>query len=67
MDLLLRHWWNNRTSKLPLQAGSFLSLCNIPRRLGAIKSMVWKANIYAMLQHIPILISLNENDNDNNN
>jgi hypothetical protein len=62
-ELSLRHWWNNGTSRLSLWTGSFLALCNIPRRVGMIKMRVWRENIHAMLFRIPIEIPFNDSDN----
>jgi hypothetical protein len=46
-------WWNCGVSDESLRTYSFLTRCNIPSRLGAIKVQKWKDNIHDMLQSIP--------------
>ena len=63
--MALRPWWNNGTSNLSLWTGSFLARCNIPERVGMINFWVWKAQIRAMLQSIPTVMSfVNDDGND---
>jgi len=63
--MALRPWWNNGTSNLSLWTGSFLARCNIPERVGMIILWVWKAQIRAMLQSIPTVMSfVNDDGND---
>ena len=63
--MALRPWWNNGTSNLSLWTGSFSARCNIPERVGMIILWVWKAQIRAMLQSIPTVMSfVNDDGND---
>jgi len=63
--MALRPWWNNGTSNLSFWTGSFLARCNIPERVGMINFWVWKAQIHAMLQSIPSVMSFVNDDGNN--
>jgi hypothetical protein len=63
--MTLRPWWNNGTSKLSLWTGTFLARFNIPEWVGMIKFWVWKAQMHAMLQSIPTMMSfINDDETD---
>jgi hypothetical protein len=63
-ELTLRPLWNNGTSKLSLWTGPFLAKYNIPERVGMIKEREWKANILAMLQRLPTMSFISNDDDD---
>ena len=50
---LLHNWWNHGRSNLSSDIYNHLVLHNIPQRMGAIRMMMWKTQIYAMVQQIP--------------
>lgn len=50
---MLQDWWNHGVSKFALMAYEYLRQLRIPRRTSKIRMLMWRNNIYAMLQKIP--------------
>jgi len=63
-ELLLQPLWNHGTSKLSLWTGPFLARYNIPKRVGMIKAREWKAHILAMLQRLPTMSFISNDDDE---
>ena len=53
----MRHWWNNGVHEKCLSTYSFFVRCNIPERVGLVRSATWQDSIHQMLGRIPASIS----------
>ena len=68
--MLLRDWWKCGVSTRLIRTYSFLAQYNIPKRFGDLKRygetkvLTWTAQIQDMLQRIPTMISLQDDDED---
>ncbi len=47
------HWWNNGVHEKCLRTYCFFVRCNIPKRVGLVRSATWHTNIHGMLERIP--------------
>ena len=53
----MRHWWNNGVHEKCLSTYSFFVRCNIPERVGLVRSATLQTNIHRMLEGIPVISS----------
>jgi len=53
----MRHWWNNGVHEKCLSTYSFFVRCNIPARMGLVRSATWQDSIHRMLERIPAISS----------
>ena len=51
----MQHWWNQGVHERSLSTYRFFVECSIPKRLGLIRVLRWRANIYDMLRRIPTI------------
>jgi hypothetical protein len=49
----MRHWWNNGVHEKCLSTYCFFVRCNIPERVGLVRSATLQTNIHGMLERIP--------------
>jgi hypothetical protein len=53
----MRHWWNNGLHEKCLSTYCFFVRCNIPVRVGLVRSTTFQTNIQRMLERIPSISS----------
>jgi len=53
----MQHWWNNGVHKKCLSTYSFFIRCNIPARMGLVRSATLQDSIHRMLERIPAISS----------
>ena len=57
----MRHWWNNGVHEKCLSTYCFFVRCNIPKRVGLVRSATLQTSIHGMLVLIPSKIFLRLN------
>jgi len=53
----MRHWWSNGVHEKCLRTYCFFVRCNIPERVGLVRSATLQTNIHGMLERIPAISS----------
>ena len=53
----IRDWWDHGIHEKSLSTYNFFVRCSLPRRLGFVRPMKWRANIHEMLRRIPTISS----------
>ena len=51
----MRHWWNNGVHEKCLSTYCFFVRCNIPKRVGLVRSATLQTSIHGMLERIPYI------------
>ena len=51
----MRHWWNNGVHEKCPSTYCFFVRCNIPKRVGLVRSATLQTNIHGMLERIPFI------------